>query len=125
MEYHFDVNSIISIKIIDRRQSSFEFLPKKIVPRFFGLFQPTVYPEGFYDDGEYDGWDPKVYSKEKLEGYGYIVDKDNTVWYRPYATVYLAHTYSITKEFFTLEEAREWVEELKKISGKTFEIIKY
>ena len=124
MNYQFDVNAIIGIRIVDRRPGGYEWLPSKESRRFFGILRPTVYPEGFYQGGQYENWmSSKAYTKEELEGYDYIVDNDNSVWRRPYATVYLAHDYQVTKYFQTLNEANEWVEELKDTSGKTFEIV--
>jgi hypothetical protein len=124
--YHFDVNAIIKINVVDKSEAGYKWLPRKEVSRCFGLLKNNVYVEGFYDGGNYDNWlSTKPYTKEELENYGYIVDSENIVWHKPYVVVYLTYEYRLTKYFQTIDEANLWVKVLKNSSGKTFEIVSY
>ncbi len=132
MEQHFDVNRIITIKIVDKRKSSYKWLPDKQKTTFFGLIKRKAwYKEGYYSGGNYTEcyesgcWDAYPSSRKDVLDLGHLIDSDNVVWNRPYATVYLEHDYTLTKSFITFESAIEWAEELKATSGKTFEIVKY
>jgi hypothetical protein len=128
---NFDINRIIGITVYGERKSSHEWLPRKQKKWFFGLFSRGWHSEGFYSHGCYQEcyesgcWDATPSTAEWLNEYGYLVKADNTVWYRPYATVYLESDYQVSKKFNTLEEALEWVEDLKATSNKTFEIVKH
>jgi hypothetical protein len=129
---HFDISRIIGIRIIDKRQSSYRWLPEKRKTTFFGLIKRNAYhSEGYYSNGCYTEcyesgcWDACPSSRLDLIRSGYLIDANNVVWNRPYATVYLEYKHQVTKNFVTLEEAVQWAEELKATSGKTFEIIKH
>jgi hypothetical protein len=132
MEQHFDVSRIIGIKIIDKRLSSYKWLPEKQKTTFFGLIKRNSYhSEGYYSNGHYQEcyesgcWDACPSSRVDVLRSGYLIDSDNVVWHRPYATVYLESDRQVDKNFTTFEEAMQWADELKMTSGKTFEIVKY
>lgn len=125
----FDINRIISVKVIDKRKTSHRWLPKKQKTTFFGLIKRNAWnSEGFYSNGHYQEcyesgcWDACPSSVESLIDSGYIVDRQ-TVYSKPYVTIYLESKYETTRVFETIEEAQTWVEELKATSGKTFEIV--
>jgi hypothetical protein len=126
----FDVNRIIGITVYGERQSSYKWLPKKQKTTFFGLIKRNAWhSEGFYSNGCYKEcyesgcWDATSSSKEWLIKSGYLVKADNTVWHRPYVTVYLESDYQVSNSFERIEQALEWVEDLKATSNKTFEIV--
>lgn len=132
IEEHFDVSSIIGIEITDKRETSYRWLPKKQKTFFFGMWKRDAWhSEGFYDYGYYyegymgDSWDATPYTKEDLIMNGYIVDENNVVWRKPYATVYLRNKYEVTTYFNTFEDSIEWCENLKLKSGKKFEIVRH
>lgn len=126
---HFDVNRIIGIEVFDQRSAPFAWLPRKQKTWIFGIKRKAWHDEGFYQDGCYyegymgDSWEANAYTKEELMSRGYLVDSDNRVWHPPHATVYLESDCKVTKRFNTISETNEWVDELKKTSGKTFEIV--
>jgi hypothetical protein len=129
-ELHFDVNSIIKIEIHDRTESSYEWLPARQRTWFFGLFKKNSwqsegwYPQGCYEEGYMgDYWEEKPSSKERLIDYGYQVDSDKSVWDRPCVNIYLKNKYSLGKKFDTFEQAKSYVEELKKESDIKFHVI--
>lgn len=132
IEEHFDVNRIIGIKVVDKRESSYKWLPRKQKTFFFGLYKrDSWHSEGFYENGSYyegymgESWDTISHTKEELIEYGFIVDENNVVWSKPYATVYLEHECKVNKYFNTFDETIEWCEMVKSTSGKTFEFIRY
>lgn len=126
MQYHFDVNSIIKIEFRKETPNSrFEWREEKKVKRFFGLLSPKIYPAGFYDNGSYHNY---PYTKEQLVGYDYNVYEwdqrvKDRVCYKPYVAVRLTHGQDCGRYFNTDEEAYVWINRLKNLSGKTFEII--
>lgn len=131
-EEHFDVDRIIGIKVVDKRESSYAWLPKKQKTFFFGLIKrDSWYSEGFYSSGHYQEcyesgcYDASTYTKEDVLDKGYLVDENNVVWHKSYATVYLEDDHTVTKYFNTFSEAIEWCEMVKSTSGKTFEIARY
>jgi hypothetical protein len=135
MEQHFDVSRIIGIKIVDKRETSHRWLPRKQKTSFFGLIKRNAYhSEGYYTNGCYQEcyesgcWEAAAYTKDELIEQGYLVEfsiNHKGVYHRPYVTVYLEQEHQVTKNFATLDEATQWAEELKATSGKTFEIVKY
>jgi hypothetical protein len=135
MEQHFDVSRIIGIKIVDKRETSHRWLPRKQKTAFFGLIKRNAYhSEGYYANGCYQEgyesgcWDAASYTKDELIEKGYLVEfsiNHKGVYHRPYVTVHLEHEHQVTKNFTTFDEATQWAEELKATSGKTFEIVKY
>ncbi len=129
-EIHFDVNSIIKIEVHDRTKSSYKWLPARQRTWFFGLLKRDSwqdagwYPYGCYEEGHYDySWEASPSSKEHLLEYGYQIDSDKTVWDRPHIDIHLKNKYSFRKKFDTFEQAKAYVEELKKESDVKFHII--
>lgn len=126
---HFDVNRIIGIEAFDRTRASYEWLPKKQKTWIFGIKRNAWHDEGWYSHGCYydgymeDSWDATPYTKKELIDRGYLVDEDGQVWNRPYVKVYLEADCNVSQNFNTLEEASEWVDQLKATSGKTFETV--
>ena len=130
-EIHFDVNSISKIEVYDKTKSSYKWLPARQRTWMFGLFKRNSwqdegwYPYGCYEEGSMtgDSWEASPSSKETLLEYGYKIDDDQTVWYRPCVNIYLRGKYSIIKRFETFEKAKAYVEELKKESSIKFNVI--
>lgn len=132
IEEHFDVDRVIGIKVVDKRKSSYAWLPKKQKTLLFGLIKiNSWFSEGFYSSGYYEEcyesgcYDAFVYTKEDVIEKGFLIDENNVVWDKPYATVYLEHDCTVTTYFNTFKEAIEWCEMVKSTSGKTFEITRY
>ncbi len=130
LETHFDVNAIVMIEIAGRRRSSYRWLPAKQKTWFFGLVKRNSwYSEGFYHGGHYEYccesgcWDALPSSEEWLMQVNCQVDPDKTVWEKPFLKITLKHDKSITESFETLEEAQEYVEEIKKESDIKFHVI--
>lgn len=131
MVEHFDISRIIGIEVFDKRRTSYRWLPEKQKTAFFGLIKRNSWHSaGFYSNGCYEEcyesgcWDAHPETADSLIGQGYLVDHDETVWHKPFATVFLEADCKVTKKFNTLDEVNEWVEFLKTKSGKTFEIVK-
>jgi hypothetical protein len=129
IQEQFDVGRIIGVKIVGRSLTSYTWMPAKQKTTFFGLIKRNKWwSEGFYQCGCYQEcyesgcWDACSYTAEELRRDGYIVESGK-VYSKPYVTVYLESEYQSTKRFNTEEEAKQWVDELKATSGKTFEII--
>jgi len=121
MEYQFDVNRVIGIKIYKSEKSDWVWLPRKERPsRFFGLVKVPPFEEGFYSYGDYE-YVPRT--KENLESYNFLVEEKKEVWKKCKVTVYLESEYSVGLSFNTDQEARKWVEDLKNESGKNFQIV--
>ena len=121
MEYQFDVNRVIGIKIYKSEKSDWVWLPRKERPsRFFGLVKVPPFEEGFYSYGDYE-YVPRT--KENLESYNFLVKEKKEVWKKCKITVYLESEYSVGLSFNTDQEARKWVEDLKNESGKNFQIV--
>lgn len=136
IQEQFDINRIIGVKIVDKQKTGHKWLPKKQKTAFFGLVKRNAWhSEGFYSGGHYQEcyesgcWDACPSSAESLISYGYLVEWDGpnhteqTVYSKPYVTVYLESDYQTTRNFEKIEDAQAWVEELKATSGKTFEIV--
>ena len=122
MEYQFDVNRVIGIKIYESEKLDYGWLPRKERPsRFFGLIKVSPFEEGFYSEGEYSEYGPRT--KEKLEEYSYLINEKKEVWKKCNVTVYLESEYSVGLSFNTNQEGREWIENLKNESGKNFKIV--
>ena len=121
MEYQFDVNRVIGIKIYKTEKSDWVWLPRKERPsRFFGLVKVPPFEEGFYSYGDYE-YVPRT--KENLESYNFLVNEKKVVWKKCKVTVYLESEYNVGLYFNTDQEGREWIENLKNESGKNFKIV--
>ena len=64
--------------------------------------------------------------------YGYVIKEFGNhggvsyrkeVWNKVYVEVYLGYKSSVGKSFNTDDEALDWIDKLKELSGKTFEVI--
>jgi len=108
----------------------YEWLPRKQKTSFFGLIKLNkFYEEGFYMYGSYrtsgydTQWDQTPSTREDLIKSNYLIDNDRNVWNRPKVTVHLEHKQSAYQSFETYEQAWSWVNALKSLNGKQFEII--
>jgi len=131
-EIHFDVSRIVGIEIFDKSPAHYKWLPRKQKTTFFGLIKLDKYhEEGFYMYGSYKNgsfdceWDQTPTTREDLIKSGYLIDNDTNVWNRPKVTVHLEHKQHAYQSFVTYEEACDWVDHLKSLNGKQFEIIKH
>jgi|GEM_PF-5293749 len=129
-ETHFDVNSIVKIEVHDRNKTSYTWLPARQRTWLFGLIKRDSwqdegwYPYGCYEEGYMgDSWEANPSTRESLLEYGYQIDDDKTVWYRPCINIHLKNKYSFGKKFDTFEQAKAYVEELKKESDVKFHVI--
>jgi hypothetical protein len=131
MEQHFDISRIIGIELRGITKTSYRWLPRKQKTFFFGLIKRNSwYNEGYYDHGCYEEcyesgcWDASEYTTEELRGYGYVVDESTrTVYDKPHVTVFLEGEYKVYQKFDSESEASEWVGDLRRASGKDFEVI--
>ena len=132
MEQHFDISRIIGIELTGIRETHHRWLPRKQKTFFFGLFKRNSWhSEGYYDHGCYeegyggDFWDAREYTAEELRGRGYIVDEStSTVYHKAHVTVFLEGECKVSSSFDSETEASSWVSDLRKRSGKEFEIIR-
>lgn len=128
MEEHFDVDRIVSIVFVPERPTNYVWIEggKITVKKFFGLItKEEIIESGWYENFEKYRYDFK--STESLEEQGYNVYKfservNNRVCKKPYVKVYLTHENTVTKTFDNNNDAMSWVDQVKKTSGKTFEI---
>jgi len=127
---HFDVSRIVKIEIFEKYSAYYKWLPRKQKTSFFGLIKLNkYYEEGFYMYGSYKNgsydceWDQTPMTYDDLIQSGYLIDTDKKVWNRPRVIVYLEYKGDIFKTFNTFEEAWSWVNDLKSLSGKKFEIV--
>jgi hypothetical protein len=131
MEQHFDISRIIGIELRGITKTSYRWLPRKQKTFFFGLIKRNSwYNEGYYDHGCYEEcyesgcWDASEYTTEELRGYGYVVDESTrTVYNKPNVTVFLEGECKVYQNFDSESEASEWVDDLRRVSGKDFEVI--
>jgi hypothetical protein len=129
-EIHFDVNSIIKIEIYDRKKDSHKWLPARQRTWLFGLIKRNSWQsEGFYYYGCYEEcyesgcMESRPSSMEQMISYGYQIDENKTVWNKPYISILLKGGNSITKKFETIEDAKEYAEDIKEWSDIKFYII--
>ena len=143
-EISFDVNLIS--KIIFRASycsDVYIWREEETVPKYkriLGIFKVRdgveTKPAGFYEERtHYYYGDGKYYqhiSEEYLIKYGYLIKEFGNhggvsyrkeVWNRAYVEVSLGYKSSIGRSFDTDQEAKDWIEKLKKLSDKTFETI--
>ena len=129
---HINLDRIIGIRIHNERKASYSWLPAKQKTTFFGLIKLNKwYSEGFYDgecyEQEYYGtgsWDAYAYTAQELVKMDYLI-KGKDVFYKPFVRVYLQDDIEITKNFNSLKEAQEWVDQLKAKCKNKFEVINY
>ena len=130
----FDVNLISKINFRPSyKASSYIWREEETVPKYkrFLLFFKIkdgveIKPTGFYEERtHYYYGDGKYYqhiSEEYLIKYGYLI-KGKEVWIRAYVEVSLGYRSAIGQSFHMDQEAKYWIEKLKKLSDKTFETI--
>jgi hypothetical protein len=128
---HINLDRIIGIRVHDERGAAYKWLPTKQKTTFFNLFKLNKWhSEGFYEYGRYEeGWygdymDAPAYSAQELIQKDYLI-RGKDVFYKPYVNVYLQDDLEISKKFNTLQEAQEWVEQVKLKCKNEFEIINY
>lgn len=140
-EIHFDVNLISKINY---RKSyhilKYEWKFEQTIPKYkriLGIFKVRngveVKPAGFYEDKSYLFYSNEpiylhVTEKEIIQTGYQIKDApypsdDKQVWTKSYVEVSLGYESSVGKSFDTDQEALDWIEKLKQLSGKTFEVI--
>jgi len=129
-EIHFNVNSIIKIEIYGRKRTSHKWLPPRQRSWLFGLIKRNSWQsEGFYYHGSYyecyesGCFEATPSSEEYLIKYGYQIDEDKTVWNRPYISIYLKDNNKAQKAFETIEDAKEYVEDIKEQSEVKFYVV--
>lgn len=141
---HFDVNLISKIHyrtaylVKDYIWREEETVPKyKTFLLIFNIRDGvTVKPAGFYIDKSHLSYSNEpVYvhvSDDYLLRYGYQIKEFGNhggisyrkeVWTKAYVEVKLTHEGSVGKRFDTNQEALDWIDKLKELSGKTFEVI--
>ena len=142
-EISFDVNLISKIYFRPSYCSDmYKWREEELIPKYkrFLLFFKVrdgveVKPAGFYEERthhyDFDG-DRKYYrhiSEEYLIKCGYqirhlpIANGGKEVWSRAYVEVSLGYKSAIGNSFDTDQEAKDWIDKLKQMSGKTFEVI--
>ena len=142
-EINFDVNLISKISFRASYCSDmYKWREEEKTPKYkrFLLFFKVrdgveVKPAGFYEERthhyDFDG-DRKYYlhiSEEYLIKCGYqirhspIANGGKEVWSRAYVEVALGYKSSVGQSFNMDQEAKYWIEKLKKLSDKTFETI--
>lgn len=135
-EISFDVNLISKINFRPSYCSDmYKWREEELIPKYkrFLLFFKVrdgveTKPAGFYEERthhyDFDG-DRKYYlhiSDEYLKKHGYLI-KGKEVWIRAYVEVSLGYKSAIGQSFHMDQEAKYWIEKLKKLSDKTFETI--
>ncbi len=139
-EINFDVNLIGKITFrASHHNDTYKWRNETITPKYkkFLWFKwrsgLEIKPEGFYEHrNSYYG---NVYwgrvSEIRLSNY---IIKDisiggvtqfKEVWVKSYVEVNLGYKSTIGRSFETDQEAKDWIEKLKEISGKTFEVYEY
>ena len=133
-EISFDVNLISKISFRASYCSDvYIWREEETVPKYkriLGIFKVRdgveTKPAGFYEERtHYYYGDGKYYqhiSEEYLIKYGYLI-KGKEVWIRAYVEVSLGYRSAIGQSFHMDQEAKYWIEKLKKLSDKTFETI--
>ena len=139
---HFDVNLISKIHYRkSHHNNDYVWREEETVPKyktFLLIFNVrdgvTVKPAGFYEDkSHYYYSNEPVYvhvPDDNLLKYGYQIKEFGNLqcyrkeaWKKAYVEVNLTHGDSVGKRFDTDQEALDWSDKLKELSGKTFEVI--
>ena len=146
MEINFDVNLIGKISFRPSyHNDTYKWRHETITPKYkkFLWFKwesgLVIEPEGFYErrHSYYDYGDSDVFwlfiSEDYLIKCGYII-KDMSivggtqfkkVWTKSYVEINLGYKSTIGRSFDTDQEAKDWIQKLKEMSGKTFEVYEY
>lgn len=117
IENHFDVNQIVYVTFVPERPSNYyKWNDSRPIKYFFGLIKTKKFTKAGWGDGY------KIVDKEYLINDGYkIVGKD--VYHKSKVHVYLTNKHRIDNTFESENDAKNWMEDLKITSGKTFEIV--
>jgi hypothetical protein len=146
MEINFDVNLIGKISFRPSYHNDTYKWRNETITRKYKKFLwfkwesgLDIKPEGFYErrHSYYDYGDGDVFwlfiSEDYLIKCGYII-KDNSigggtqfkeVWVKSYVEVNLGYKSTFSRSFDTDQEAKDWIQKLKEMSGKTFEVYEY
>lgn len=122
-EVNFDTKEIKTICFYPKNESKRyiyqEYKPKKKI--FFNLITiAKEIPEGYKDIYDYPVIE--IIDEEYLKSQNYTIE-NKIVFYNPYILINLGDNIEIEKCFTTNENAIEYINHLKKLSNKTFEII--
>ncbi len=142
MEINFDVNLIGKISFRPSyHNDTYKWRHETITPKYkkFLWFKwesgLVIEPEGFYERrSSYYGDDYwSLVPEDYLIKCGYII-KDMSivggtqfkkVWTKSYVEINLGYKSTIGRSFDTDQEAKDWIQKLKEMSGKTFEVYEY
>jgi hypothetical protein len=146
MEINFDVNLIGKISFRPSYHNDTYKWRNETITRKYKKFLwfkwgngLKIEPEGFYERRHcyYDYGDSDVLWSLVPEDYlikcGYII-KDMSivggtqfkkVWTKSYVEINLGYKSTIGRSFDTDQEAKDWIQKLKEMSGKTFEVYEY
>jgi hypothetical protein len=145
MEINFDVNLIGKISFRPSYHNDTYKWRNETITRKYKKFLwfkwengLEIKPEGFYEERthhyDFDG-DRKYYlhiTEEYLIKCGYLIKEFGNhdgisyrkeVWSQAYVEVSLGYKSDIGNSFDTDQEAKDWIDKLKEMSGKTFEVI--
>jgi len=146
MEINFDVNLIGKISFRPSYHNDTYKWRNETITRKYKKFLwfkwengLEIKPEGFYErrHSYYDYGDSDVLWSLVPEDYlikcGYIIKDNNIgggtqfkeVWVKSYVEVNLGYKSTIGRSFDTDQEAKDWIQKLKEMSGKTFEVYEY
>lgn len=141
-ELSFDVNLISKINFRPSYCSDmYKWREEETVPKYkriLGIFKVKdgveVKPAGFYEERT-NYCDGKYYlhvTEEYLIKHGYLIKEFGNhggvsyrkeAWAKSYVEVALGYKSSVGQSFNTDQEAKYWIEKLKKLSDKTFETV--
>jgi len=145
MEINFDVNLIGKISFRPSYHNDTYKWRNETITRKYKKFLwfkwesgLEIKPEGFYErrHGYYD-YGSEVFwlfvSEDYLINCGYIIKdmgivggtKFKKVWVKSYVEVNLGYKSTIGRSFDTDQEAKDWIQKLKEMSSKTFEVYEY
>lgn len=139
---HFDVNLISKINYRKSyHKKDYVWREEETVPKyktFLLIFNVRdgfeVKPAGFYEEKShlfYENDPVYVYvPNDYILKFGYLIKEFGNlqcyrkeVWNKPYVEVSLGYKSSVGKYFDSDQEALDWIDKLKELSGKTFEVI--
>jgi hypothetical protein len=146
MEINFDVNLIGKISFRPSYHNDTYKWRNETITRKYKKFLwfkwesgLEIKPAGFYEDKSYLFYhsNEPVYThitEEYLIKCGYLIKEFGNhdgisyrkeVWSRAYVEVSLGYKSAIGNSFDTDQEAKDWIDKLKEMSGKTFEVYEY
>jgi hypothetical protein len=145
-EINFDVNLIGKINFRPSyHNDTYKWRNETITPKYkkFLWFKwrsgLEIKPAGFYEHrNSYYGNGSEVFWQFVSEDYlikcGYLIkyvgtiggiSESKEVWGKSHVEVSLGYKSTIGRIFDTDQEAKDWIEKLKSMSGKTFEVYEY